>query len=117
MPRYFIQASHTAEAAAALASKPHDRTEGLRAVMDKLGAQLVSFDYSLGEYDIYAIYTAPDDTTAAAIALAIKTPGHVRAYKATKLLYAIMSYRGMMNSPCPALGGNQVRTTARRVPT
>ena len=86
MSRYLIQASYTAEAAAALASKPQDRTEGLRAVMDKLGAQLVSFDYTFGDYDICAIYTAPDDTTAAAIALAIVAPGHVKAYKTTKLL-------------------------------
>jgi len=86
MPRYLIQASYTAEAAAALASKPQDRTEGLRAVMGKLGAQLVSLDYALGEYDVCAIYTAPDDTTAVAIALAVTAPGHLRAYKTTKLL-------------------------------
>ncbi len=86
MPRNLIQASYAAEAAAAFASKPQDRTDGLRAVMDKLGAQLVSFDYALGEYDVYVTYSAPDDTTAAAIALAIIVPGHVNAYKTTKLL-------------------------------
>ncbi len=86
MPRYLIQASYTAEAAAAFVSKPQDRTEGLRAVMEKLGARMESFDYALGEYDVHATYTAPDDTTAVAIALAVTAPGHLRAYKTTKLV-------------------------------
>ena len=86
MPRYLIQVSYTAEAAAAFASKPQDRTEGLRALMEKLGAQLVSFDYGLGEYDAHVICTAPDDTMVVPIALAATAPGHLKAYKTTKLI-------------------------------
>ena len=39
-----------------------------------------------GDYDVMATYSAPDDTTAAAVALAVLAPGHLRAYKTTKLL-------------------------------
>jgi uncharacterized protein with GYD domain len=86
MARYMAQAAYTAEAAAALASKPQDRVAGVRAVLERLGAQLVSFDYCLGEYDVVAIYTAPDDVTATALALALVAPGHLKAYKTTKLI-------------------------------
>ena len=86
MARYMAQAAYTAEAAAAFTSQPQDRVAGIRALLERLGAQLVSFDYCLGEYDVMVIYTAPDDTTATAVALAILAPGHLKAYKTTKLL-------------------------------
>ncbi len=86
MPRYMAQVAYTAEAAAAFASKPQDRVAGLRALLEQLGAQLESFDYCLGDYDAMVTYTAPDDTTATAIALAALAPGHLKAYKTTKLL-------------------------------
>lgn len=86
MPRYMVQAAYTAEAAAAFASMPQDRVAGLRALVERLGAQLDSLDYCLGDYDVLVTYTAPDDTTATAIALAAIAPGHLKAYKTTKLL-------------------------------
>ena len=86
MPRYLIQGSYTAEAAAAFASQPQDRVAGIRALLEKMGAQMDSFDYCLGDYDVMVTYTAPDDTTATAIALAVIAPGHLKAYKTTKLL-------------------------------
>lgn len=86
MSRYMVQAAYTAEAAAAFASKPQDRVEGVRVLTEKMGAHLDSFDYCLGDYDVVITYTAPDDTTAVAIALAAIAPGHLKAYKTTKLL-------------------------------
>lgn len=86
MARYMIQGAYTAEAAAVFASKPQDRVAGVRALMERMGAQMDSFDYCLGEYDVMVTYTAPDDITATAIALAALAPGHLKAYKTTKLL-------------------------------
>jgi hypothetical protein len=43
-------------------------------------------DFCLGEYDAILTYTAPGDTTAAAIALAAQSPGHLKAFKTTLLL-------------------------------
>ena len=86
MPRYMIQASYTAEAAAAFARKPQDRTEGLRNAIQKLGGKMESFDYCLGDYDVVVTFSVADDTTAAALALAVLAPGHLKSYKTTKLL-------------------------------
>ena len=86
MPRYLIQVSYTAEAAAVLAGNPQDRTEGFRALLERLGARLESLDYALGEYDVVATYEAPDDTAATAISLAALAPGHLRAFRTTKLI-------------------------------
>src|SRR4051812_30408788 len=86
MARYLVQASYTAEAAAAFASKPQDRVAGVRALVERMGGELASFDYCLGDYDVAIIYSAPDDTTATAVALAALAPGHLKSYKTTKLL-------------------------------
>ena len=84
--RYMFQASYTMEALAALVENPQDRSVAARALLQQLGAQLESFDYCLGDYDVMAIYTAPDDTAATAIALSICAAGHLTSFKTTKLI-------------------------------
>ena len=59
MPRYLIQGAYRAEAAAAFASKPQDRVAGIRTLLERMGAQMDSFDYCLGDYDVMVTYTAP----------------------------------------------------------
>ena len=86
MPRYLIQASYTSSAAAAFVSNPQDRVSGVTAIVKKLGGKLVSFDFCLGEHDVVAIFEAPDDATAAALALAVNAPGHLSSYRTTRLL-------------------------------
>lgn len=86
MARFMVQASYTAEAAAAFASKPQDRVAPVRALVEKMGGQLESFDYCLGDYDVMITYSVPDDTTAVAVALAAIAPGHLKSFKTTKLL-------------------------------
>lgn len=88
MPRYLIQASYTATAVAAFVSNPQDRTAGVRAATEKLGGQLESFEFSLGEHDVVGIVVFSDDTTAAAFSLAINAPGHLKSFKTTRLLSA-----------------------------
>jgi uncharacterized protein with GYD domain len=86
MPRYLIQASYTSTAAAAFVGKPQDRVAGVRALAEKLGGKLERFDFALGEYDVIAVAELPDDTTAAAMALAVNAPGHLKSYRTTRLL-------------------------------
>ena len=86
MARYLIQAAYTADAAAAFARQPQERETGLRALLERVGARLESFDYSLGDYDVVAIMTAPDNATATAVSLAVQAAGHMTAYKTTPLL-------------------------------
>lgn len=88
MPRYLIQASYQATAVASFVSNPQDRTAGVRAVIKKMGGKLEMFEFSLGEYDLVAIASLPDDVAAAAISLAVNAPGHIKSYKTTRLMSA-----------------------------
>ena len=51
-----------------------------------MGANIVVGGYPIGEYDVLVVYNAPDDATAAALALAIAAGGATRAGKTTRLL-------------------------------
>lgn len=86
MARYLAQAAYTAEAIATFVANPQDRAQGLGALIERLGGRMETFDYCLGEYDVMVIYSAPDDTSAVAIALATIAPGHLKGIKTTKLI-------------------------------
>lgn len=86
MPRYLVQASYTSAAAAAFLKNPQDRVAGVRALVEKLGGTFETMDYCLGEYDLVAMATLPDDVTAAAMALAVNSAGHISSYKTTRLM-------------------------------
>ena len=52
--------AYTPQAWAALTKKPENREEATRALAEKLGCRLVSYYCCFGEYDVVAIYEAPD---------------------------------------------------------
>ena len=85
MALYMAQFAYTAEALATMAKNPQDRSAPVRAVAEKLGGRLINFYYCFGEYDGVGLIELPDDTAASALALAAVSPGHLRAYKTTKL--------------------------------
>jgi uncharacterized protein with GYD domain len=59
---------------------------GFSSLAEKLGASFVDAYITFGEYDGLIIYDAPDDTTAAAIAMATVSPGHIKALKTSRAL-------------------------------
>ena len=72
---------------AALIAEPQDRTEVVRPAIEALGGKLVEARaYPFGEYDAIVLYEAPDDTSAAAFALAIAAGGAAKSAKTTRLL-------------------------------
>jgi uncharacterized protein with GYD domain len=85
MAHYLVQFAYTAEALATMAKAPQDRSVPVREVVQRGGGRLIGFYFCFGEYDGIALFEAPDDTTATAIALAAVSPGHLKAYKTTKL--------------------------------
>jgi uncharacterized protein with GYD domain len=85
MALYLVQAAYTAEALATMAKNPQDRTIPISELMQKLGGRSLGIYYCFGEYDIIAIAELPDDSAASAFALAAISPGHLKAYKTTKL--------------------------------
>jgi uncharacterized protein with GYD domain len=86
MPLYMYQAAYTAESMAAQIKAPQDRIEAVTPFFESMGAKVLVGGYPLGEYDVLAIYEAPDDTTAAALAQAIAAGGATGSAKTTRLL-------------------------------
>ncbi len=86
MPLYLYQAAYTAETIAAMIKNPVDRIEAVRPAGEAMGVKILAGGYPFGEYDICIILEAPDDTAAAALALAVAAGGASRAAKTTRLL-------------------------------
>jgi len=86
MPLYMYEVAYTSESLAAQIREPKDRLEVVKPALDAAGAKLVVGGYAFGEYDTVAIFEAPDDTVAAAIALAFGAGGAIKSAKTTKLL-------------------------------
>ena len=85
MALYMVQFAYTAEALATMAKNPQDRSGPVRDLVQKIGGRLIGFYFCFGEYDGVALSELPDDTAATALALAAVSPGHIKAYKTTKL--------------------------------
>ena len=87
MALYMYQLAYTPESIAAQIKSPADRIESVaKPLLEKAGGKVLAAGYSFGEYDLTLIYEAPDDQTAAAVALAVAAGGAVRAARTTKLL-------------------------------
>jgi uncharacterized protein with GYD domain len=86
MPLYMYQASYTAKSMAAQLQDPQDPVEGIRAALEDLGATIMVAGFPFGEYDLLVVYEAPDDMTAASVAMAVGAEGEVKSAKTTRLL-------------------------------
>jgi len=86
MPYFLLQASYTDKAWAVLSKKPQNREPVIREAITKLGGTLEGIWLAFGEYDLVAIFTAPDNTTAAAFAIAATAGGAVKTAKTTPLM-------------------------------
>jgi uncharacterized protein with GYD domain len=86
MGLYLYQAAYTPESLAAQIKDPKDRLEVVGKQLESAGAKILTGGYSFGEYDVVAVVEAPDDTTMAAVAVAIAAGGAVRDARTTRLL-------------------------------
>ena len=86
MTLYMYQASYTAKSMAAQLTEPHDPVEAIRPTLEDLGAKILVAGFPFGEYDVLVVYEAPDDMTAASVAMAIAAAGEVKSGKTTRLL-------------------------------
>ncbi len=85
MALYMVQGTYTPEAWAAMAKNPQDRRGPIREVAQKLGGRLIDVYYCFGEYDVIVLAELPDDNAALATAIAGVSPGHLKAYKTTRM--------------------------------
>jgi uncharacterized protein with GYD domain len=86
MPSYMVQVSYTPEAVAALLKKPQDRTVIVSKAAQKLGGSIKGAWLAFGDYDTIVVVDLPDNTTAAAFAMAISAGGSCKSVKTTSLL-------------------------------
>jgi uncharacterized protein with GYD domain len=86
MALYMYQASYTAKSMAAQLMDPQDPVEAIRPTLEELGATIMVAGFPFGEYDVLVVYEAPDDMTAASVAMAVAAAGEVRSAKTTRLL-------------------------------
>jgi len=83
-----LQAAYTSESWAAQLQNPQNRAEYARTLVEANGGKLLGFYYAFGEYDVVAIYEAPDNVSTAALALAVAAGGAMKAQKTTVLMSA-----------------------------
>jgi uncharacterized protein with GYD domain len=86
MALYMYQASYTAKSLAAQLKEPRDPVETIRPTLEDLGAKLLVAAFPFGEYDVLIVYEAPDDMTAASVAMAVGAEGEVKSAQTTRLL-------------------------------
>ena len=86
MPSYLLQVSYSAEAWAAMIKRPQDRIEAVRKSIEKLGGSITGGWLSFGDYDVIAILEMPDNTSAAAFAMAAAGGAACKSIKTTPLL-------------------------------
>ena len=86
MALYMYQASYTAKSMAAQLNEPKDPAEAIRPALEDVGGKLVVAGFPFGEYDVLVVYEAPDDVTAASVAMAVAAAGEVKSAKTTRLL-------------------------------
>ena len=76
MPKYLFEVRYTAEGAKGLASEGGSgRSSAMAKMTEGLGGKVEAFYYAFGDVDLYAIADLPDNTSAAAIALAVSQGG------------------------------------------
>jgi uncharacterized protein with GYD domain len=86
MALYMYQASYTAKSMVAQLQEPRDPVEAIRPALEDLGAKVLVAGFPFGEYDVLVVYEAPDDMTAASVAMAVAAEGEVKSAKTTRLL-------------------------------
>jgi uncharacterized protein with GYD domain len=86
MALYMVRFGYTAESWAALVKNPENREEKVRAMLEESGATLEKLWYAFGEDDGFALISAPDNITAAAVSLAITSTGAFASFKTSVLL-------------------------------
>lgn len=86
MPLYLGRFSYTTDAINALIDNPQDRAQAATEAFESLGAKMLGFWYAFGEFDGVFLAEAPDNATAAAIAMAVSRSGALAKLETTVLL-------------------------------
>jgi uncharacterized protein with GYD domain len=86
MPQYLGRFSYTTDAVRALVNDPQDRSVAAREAVESLGGKLLGYWFAFGEFDGVFIAEAPDNATAAAVAMAVAGSGALSKLETTVLI-------------------------------
>jgi uncharacterized protein with GYD domain len=86
MPLYLGRFSYSTDAMKAMVSNPQDRSAAAREVAESVGGKLLGFWFTFGEYDGAFLMEAPDNASAAALAMAVGGSGALSTIETTVLL-------------------------------
>jgi uncharacterized protein with GYD domain len=75
VPLYLGRFKYTQDAIKAMVGNPQDRSAAAREAVESLGGKLLGFWFTFGEYDGAFLAEAPDNATAAAVAMATGAAG------------------------------------------
>jgi uncharacterized protein with GYD domain len=88
LPHYLIEVGYNPSGVAALVNEPQNRIDKVTPAVEALGGRVECGYFAFGEHDVVLICEMPDNTSAAAFALAVGAGGTVASYKTTVLLTA-----------------------------
>ena len=80
---------------ATLVRNPDDRGAVLRALVQRLGGKIETFDFCFGDYHLVSIVEFPDNESMEAISMAIYASGAVEELKITVLIPMDEAVRSM----------------------
>ena len=80
MPKYLVMADYTSEGMQGVLAKGGTaRRDAVEAMAARLGGRLESFYFAFGEHDAFVIVDLPDNTSAAAVGMAVGASGMAAA--------------------------------------
>jgi uncharacterized protein with GYD domain len=85
MAWFLIEGTYTAAAKKALVTKPQDRAESVRPMIEKAGGKLHHLFFTFGDCDIVALAELPGHQAAMAMAMTVSAAGHMASYKTREL--------------------------------
>ncbi len=86
MALYLSRFSYSTDAMKGLLKEPQDRSVAAGEMADSLGGKLLGFWYAFGEFDGVYLMEAPDNASAAAVAMAVGASGAISDVETTVLL-------------------------------
>ena len=93
MATYIILGNFTEQGIRNVKDSPK-RAEGVKQLAKKAGVTMKDIYWTLGQYDLVAIFEAPDDASMTALGLAIGTAGNVRT--ATLRAFSAGEFNGIL---------------------
>ena len=98
MPHFLVRGSDTAQAWSKMIHSPEDREKLYAGLIKKAGGKLKAFYFAFGKDDVFAIFEAPDASTAASLAMAVGSVGHLTSFSTTPLMTTEEAMGAMKNA-------------------